>query len=130
MQKNDALKYWLDLAEYDLETARAMFNTGRFLYVGFMCHQSIEKTLKACVISFQDSPPPFSHSLSLLAKKSGIWELFSQDQQNFIDQIEPVNIEARYPSNKERLLRSLSREKCEIILKDTEDLVRWIKEKL
>lgn len=130
MANNDRVKYWVELSDYDLETARAMLNTGRFLYVGFMCHQSIEKILKACVISLQDSSPPFSHSLSLLAKKAGIWELFSENQQNFIDQLEPLNIEARYPSDKERLLRSLSREKCETILKNSEALVGWIKEKL
>ena len=48
MQKDkDKINYWLDLADYDLETAKAMLNSGRFLYVGFMCHQTIEKALKA-----------------------------------------------------------------------------------
>lgn len=34
--------YWLDLADYDLETAEAMHKTKRWLYVAFMCHQVIE----------------------------------------------------------------------------------------
>ena len=130
MQKNNRIKYFTDLSDYDLETARALLNTGRFLYVGFMCHQTIEKILKACIISLQNSSPPFSHSLSLLAKKAGIWELFSEIQQNFIDELEPLNIEARYPSDKERLLRSLTKEKCENILIRTEALLEWIKQKL
>lgn len=29
---------WLKLAEYDLDTAEAMHETKRYLYVGFMCH--------------------------------------------------------------------------------------------
>jgi len=32
----DKVKYWLDLSEYDLETAMAMQKTKRYLYVGFM----------------------------------------------------------------------------------------------
>lgn len=40
------VKYWLDLAKYDLETAKAMLDTKRYLYVGFMCHQTIAKGLK------------------------------------------------------------------------------------
>ncbi len=40
-------KYWLDLSDYDFETAEAMLAGGRFLYVGFMCHQTIGKILKA-----------------------------------------------------------------------------------
>jgi len=43
----------MDLAEYDIETAKAMLQTSRYLYVGFMCHQTIEKALKA-VISKND----------------------------------------------------------------------------
>ena len=35
--------YWLDIADYDLDTAEAMYQTGRRLYVAFMCHQTIEK---------------------------------------------------------------------------------------
>lgn len=39
---NEKVKYWIDLAEYDFETAKAMFDTKRYLYVGFMCHQTID----------------------------------------------------------------------------------------
>ena len=35
--------YWLDIVDYDFETAEAMYSTGRWLYVAFMCHQVIEK---------------------------------------------------------------------------------------
>lgn len=40
-------EYWLEIVDYDLETAEAMYSTGRWLYVGFMCHQVVEKVLKA-----------------------------------------------------------------------------------
>lgn len=40
------VRYWTALADYDAETAAAMLRTGRYLYVGFMCHQSVEKMLK------------------------------------------------------------------------------------
>ena len=43
--------YWLDGAEYDLQTAKAMLETRRFLYVGFMCHQAVEKALKAVFVT-------------------------------------------------------------------------------
>ena len=44
---NDKVTYWTDLSDYDFDTAEAMLVSGRYLYVGFMCHQSIEKILKA-----------------------------------------------------------------------------------
>ena len=43
--------YWLDGAEYDLQTARAMLEARRLLYVGFMCHQPIDKALKAVLVA-------------------------------------------------------------------------------
>ncbi len=43
--------YWLDAAEYDLQTAKAMLETKRYLYVGFMCHQTIEKALKGVFVT-------------------------------------------------------------------------------
>lgn len=41
------IKYWIELSDYDLETAEAMLLSKRYLYVGFMCHQTIEKAFKA-----------------------------------------------------------------------------------
>jgi len=40
---NERVNYWVDLADYDLKTAEAMLETERLLYVGFMCHQTLEK---------------------------------------------------------------------------------------
>ena len=44
---NERANYWLELSDYDIITAKAMLETQRLLYVGFMCHQAIEKILKA-----------------------------------------------------------------------------------
>jgi len=46
MVKKDKIQYWIDLSDYDLETANAMLKSTRYLYVGFMCPQTIEKALK------------------------------------------------------------------------------------
>jgi len=127
---NENVKYWLDLSDYDYETAVAMQQSGRYLYVGFMCHQTIEKILKAYFNLNNSDPAPFTHSLSYIAKKAGIYESFSDDFKNFIDILEPLNIESRYPSHKEKLMKSLTNERCEDILKNTKVLQSWIKAKL
>jgi HEPN domain-containing protein len=44
------ITYWIDLSDYDLETAKAMLQSKRFLYVGFMCHQTVEKAFKALYV--------------------------------------------------------------------------------
>ena len=126
---NDKVKYWTELSDYDYDTALAMLNTGRYLYVGFMCHQSIEKILKAYFNSINDEPAPFTHSLTHLAKKSNIYDLFPEHLIDFLDILEPLNIEARYPSHKERLMKSLTKERCQFILENTKILRSWITEK-
>ena len=124
------IKYWIDLSDYDLETAEAMLSGRRYLYVGFMCHQTIEKAFKAYFSKLKSETAPYSHSLSYLAKKGEFYDLFTEKQKEFIDQVEPLNIEARYPSHKEKLLRSLSESKCREIISQTKELQKWIKERL
>jgi HEPN domain-containing protein len=94
------IKYWIELSEYDLETAESRYLTKRYMYVGFMCHQTIEKAFKAYYTKLNLKTAPYSHSLSYLAKNGGFYETFSDFQKDFIDQIEPLIIEARYPSIK------------------------------
>lgn len=107
-----------------------MFQSERYLYVGFMAHQAIEKILKAYFVCTQCETPPFSHSLSFLAKQSDIYKDFSEEQKDFIDLLEPMNIEARYPTHKEQLLKSLTKDRCAEILKNAQGLQKWIIQKL
>lgn len=127
---DEKVKYWIELSEYDLETAEAMRKSKRYLYVGFMCHQTIEKAFKSFYTKLKNDVAPYSHSLSYLAKKGEFYDLFSEETKDFIDQIEPLNIEARYPSHKERLLKSLNDKKCKEIIEKTKALQTWIKQKL
>ena len=79
----------------------------------------LEKILKAYYTYSRNELAPYSHSLSYLAKKANIFDEFSEEQKDFIDQIEPLNIEARYLSYKERLLKSLNEKKCLEIIRGT-----------
>jgi HEPN domain-containing protein len=127
---NEKVKYWIELSDYDLETAEAMLKSGRLLYVGFMCHQTIEKILKAYFNAKFDEPPPYLHNLTLLSLRSGINEILKDDFKDLINLLEPLNIEARYPTHKKQLLNSLTNSKCKDILLKTKELQKWVKEKL
>lgn len=126
----DNITYWIELSDYDIKTTEAMLQSGRYLYVGFMAHQAIEKILKAYYVKIKSEAPPFSHSLSFLAKQSGVYENFSEKQKNFVDLLEPMNIESRYPTHKEQLLKSLTKKRCVQIMENAQELQEWIKMKL
>lgn len=96
----------------------------------FMCHQTIEKILKAYWTNCLMEVPLKIHSLSRLAERTGLDKQLSEEQLAFIDKLEPLNIEARYPSYKERLMKSLTKEYCAELLSQTKELQLWIKNKL
>ena len=123
---DEKTEYWNEIAEYDIETAKAMLVSKRFLYVGFMCHQAIEKILKAYYCSIVKSVPPFTHNLKNLADSCGLLSLFSNEQLDFIDELLPMNIEARYPTEKEKIFKFLTLQKCEEVITKTESLCHWI----
>ena len=123
-------EYWFESAEYDLQTAQAMLETRRLLYVGFMCHQTIEKALKAIFVSRRpEEKLPYIHKLMRLANLSGISGEMTEEQLSFLDMLSPLNIEARYPLHRARLLESLTPVRCETLIQETEALFLWIRNK-
>lgn len=126
---DEKVKYWIDLAEYDLETAKAMLDTKRYLYVGFMCHQTIEKGMKAIIAKTGEFPPKI-HNLIELSKKASLYYTFSDSQKDFIMDLNPLNIESRYPSYIEKINAVLTETKCKELLSKTKELLQWIGTKL
>ena len=130
MSDFDKIEYWTELSEYDLKTAKAMLKSKRYLYVGFMCNQVIEKIFKAYYVKMKKEQPPYTHKLIRLAEESGLYRQMSEEQKDFLDVISPLNIEARYPTQKQEIFEALSKRRCKEIFKGTEELVLWIKKKL
>jgi HEPN domain-containing protein len=57
---------WFRQADYDMDTADAMFASGRYFYAVFMCHLSLEKALKGLIANRLDELPPKTHNLLYL----------------------------------------------------------------
>lgn len=123
------VRYWLDLADYDMATARTMLTGGHYLYVGFMCHQVVEKGLKGLYVLAARATPPYIHALVKLAQLARVYDELPPEAQALLDVLEPLNIEARYPSQKNAVLQSLTPERCRGLIHNTESVLRWIKAK-
>lgn len=126
----DKVEYWIELAIYDFDTAKAMLKSKRYLYVGFMCNQVIEKIFKAYYVKAKGEQPPYTHKLIRLAEESNLYKLMSEEQKDFLDIILPLNIEARYPTQKRDIFEALSEDKCKYIINKTEEMMKWTKVKL
>ena len=129
MTQEEKVTYWLDLADYDLETAEGLYVVKRWLYVGFMCHQVIEKTLKAYWCKTRDDDPPYIHNLAQLSIRSELYGQMTPEQKLIIAVLMPMNIEALYPEYKEQLLKRLTEDFCRKLIDDTKALQQWIRNK-
>lgn len=95
----------------------------------FMCHQVIEKTLKAYWNAVREDEPPYVHNHRRLAEGSGLYGQMSEAQRRFLGQISNMNIEARYPEYKTGIARSLNKDTCRNIINETKQMQQWILQK-
>lgn len=132
MAKNttEQVEYWLDTARYDLVSAKAMLQTRRFLYVGFLCHQVAEKSLKAFYCHCCKKEPPYTHNLLVLAEQVKFDTCGREDFMTLFNELMPLNIQARYPEDKELLLKTLTKKRCEDLYQRTKEFSAWIKKLL
>ncbi|MDR3328697.1 MAG: HEPN domain-containing protein [Prevotellaceae bacterium] len=128
MTIEEKIQYWVGISDYDMDTAVAMLQSRRYLYVSFMCHQVVEKILKACYTKLKEDTPPFIHNLIHLAERCDLFEMLSDEQKKFVVALTPLNIEARYPEYKKSIAQTLSHAKCEAMIEQTKALQQWIKE--
>ncbi|MBI5191575.1 MAG: HEPN domain-containing protein [Nitrospirae bacterium] len=122
------VKNWLDIAEYDITTADAMYKSGRYLYVLFMCQQAVEKTLKGLVVQETGTLPPKTHDLERLVLLSGI--VLDDKQIEFLNVLTDYYIATRYPEDIAELSKDVDKNKAHTYLKETEGFLAWLRQKL
>lgn len=138
MNNREKYEHWLDAAKYDLESARVMLSGGRYMYVAFMCQQSIEKLVKGVYTLYTNDDAPLVHN---------IWNIFRRikDEVNLADLLDletfdkmlaeykeffvellSYYISARYPTFKEKVSNSIDADRAKRVLVTTEEVFAWI----
>jgi len=123
-----AIAYWTDSASYDLETGKALLRSERYPYALFFGHLAIEKVLKALVVRTTDQHAAYTHSLLMLAQKTGI-EL----PEALLDQLAEImefHTEARYPDVTMDFYRKCTKEFAQVKFTEIEEVYRWLLKKL
>ena len=130
MARKDIVQAWLSQVHEDISAAECLLQGGHWLYVAFLCHQAIEKVLKAYYIANNDDDPPYIHSHGRLLEICGLTEEISSENLRFIDFMVPMYIKARYPVQKLAAARLLNKDTCLHIINKTKELIQWIEERL
>jgi len=128
MDVTEKVEHWLDIAEYDLETAAVMQASRRYLYTVFMCQQALEKLLKAIYIQQIGEEAPRTHNLIYLF---GLCELPRQtDYLQVMTDLNTYYIEGRYPAYKQKLSQMLDENTAQSYLNKTQEIFKWLKSQL
>jgi HEPN domain-containing protein len=128
MTANDKFDYWLDIAQYDLVTADAMFKAGRWLYVVFMCEQAIEKLCKGLYLLYKGDDVPRVHSISQIVKKfeDSLSVTVTDEQYQFFNRLSSFYLEGRYPEYMQKLSVLLNEQEAQDILNKTREGFSWL----
>lgn len=128
MTPQEKVEHWLDIAQYDLDTAEVMQNSGRYLYTVFMCQQSLEKLLKAIHIHQKGQEAPKTHNLIYLF---GLLKLPQRNEYlKTLGQLNTYYIEGRYPSYKQKLSQLLDKKTAQNFLDETKEIFKWLTSQL
>jgi HEPN domain-containing protein len=115
---------WIASAKYDIESARHMLKTRRYIYVIFLCHLAIEKMLKAVVAQSQERHPPYTHDLYELVALAHLE--IPTEHQSVIAQLNELSIATRYPEDFEQLVKHYPKTVAEQFWKQSKGLLKWL----
>ncbi|MDR3153605.1 MAG: HEPN domain-containing protein [Deltaproteobacteria bacterium] len=128
MDDQDKFDFWLDTAQYDISTAISMFNTGRWVYVAFMCQQAIEKLIKGLYILYIDDNVPRIHNICILLDKfiDKLPVAVDQTLYKFFETLSVFYINTRYTSYKQKIQSIVNKQEAESILSKTKEVFAWL----
>ena len=128
MTREEKYIYWLELAKYDLESAQAMFATGRWFYVVFMCQQAIEKLCKGLYTLYIDDNVPKIHNIKqiFMCFEDKLSVPVNPDRYNLFDALSAFYLTNRYPDFDLNNKQQTGRAEAESLLEKTREAFTWL----
>ena len=120
---------WLDRVKYDMDTAEAMYATGRYIYTVFMCQQALEKCFKA-LITFNGMEMMPVHSLRRLAEMTGTIGELSKEDLRKIDFLSQYYLNARYKEDIEELSSQTTADIAKDFISFSKEKIQWLTRKI
>ncbi|MBN1508646.1 MAG: HEPN domain-containing protein [Sedimentisphaerales bacterium] len=117
-------RQWAERAQYDLDTADAMFKAGRHLYVLFCCQQGVEKMLKAVIVQRTNRTPPRIHQLVRLVELARV--AADERQVDFLRELSNYYLPSRYPEEAADLAFVVREEDARRVLAQSREFMQWL----
>jgi HEPN domain-containing protein len=126
---SEGVKKWVERVDYDVETAEAMHNAGRYVYSVFMCQQAIEKCLKALIAYSEGEILPV-HNLRRLAEMANVVADLSEEQLVKLDFFSQYYINARYKEDIAELSKGITQDVSRSLIDFSKDTIRWLSRRM
>ena len=115
-------------AQYDLDSAKAMLDSGRLYFVIFMCHLTVEKLLKSYIVEKQGIEPPKIHNLTALAERGGI--SIPQEHRKLVNELDNMGVVTRYPDGRRAISGMLTEQWTADVYERTVKFSEWLRQEL
>jgi HEPN domain-containing protein len=119
---------WVEQSLYDLETAKAMLKSGRWLYVLFCCQQAVEKMMKGLIVQNTNEHPPRLHNLMRLAERANL--VVDESMAERFRLLTAYYIETRYPEELQSMAGQADLSLAEEVLGQTEEALSWLRSRM
>jgi HEPN domain-containing protein len=106
-----------------------MYQSKRYVYVAFMCQQSLEKLVKGLYNYYIDDNIPRVHNISFVYSK--IIPSLNQETEEWVfelfDELSAYYIQGRYPTFKENISQLVDKNSAYELLESTKEVFKWLK---
>jgi HEPN domain-containing protein len=128
MTNEEKYNYWLTHAQYDLDTAEAMFSSGRWFYVVFMCQQALEKLVKGLYTVYVDDNVPKAHNIKTIFERfeDKLAIQASQEVYHVFDILSGYYLGNRYPDFINDLTTTVNENDAAYILQKAKEVFQWL----
>ena len=128
MDAQEKYEYWLDVAQYDLDTAETMLNGGRWLYVVFMCQQAVEKLVKGLYVLYLGDNVPKTHNIRVIIDKyeNLLSEALTDERLDLFEDLTIHYLNGRYTDYKQKMSERLNKEAAMDYYKRTKEAFAWL----
>jgi HEPN domain-containing protein len=126
--KEEKYAYWLQMAQYDIDTAQTMYMGGRWFYVVFMCQQAIEKLCKGLYNFYIDDNIPRVHNIRFILSKieSTLSLTVKPEIYKLIDILSAHYLTNRYPDFSGTPNIQIDKNKATDLLEKTKEAFAWL----
>ena len=129
MAQQKTSKMWLDRVAYDIDTAKAMLQTGRLIYAIFMCQQALEKCFKA-LLAYKDREIIPIHNLRRLAELAEVIREMDEPTLVKLDFLSSYYINAHYKEDLQQLSRGITESVARDFVQFSEGVIAWLCQKI